>query len=214
MGYAIKELYFTLQGEGAHTGRAAVFVRMTGCNLWSGREQDRQKAACWFCDTDFIGTAGPGGRHFEDSVTLAETIAACWQEGTSDTTEGKAYVVFTGGEPMLQLDAQLIDACHSHNFEVAIETNGTLVVPDSVDWICVSPKPASELVQRSGHELKLVYPQEVLPEDVEGLDFEHFFLQPLDGPDQKENTKRCLDYCRKHPKWRLSLQTHKLIGIP
>ena len=214
MGYAIKELYFTLQGEGARTGRAAVFVRMAGCNLWSGREQDRESAACWFCDTEFVGTDGPGGGHFSDSVSLAEAIATCWRAGTEGGTGGEAYVVFTGGEPMLQLDEDLIESCHSLNIEVAIETNGTLAVPDSVDWICVSPKPGSDLVQRSGHELKLVYPQEVAPETVEGLDFEHFFLQPLDGPERDQNTIRSLNYCRKHPNWRLSLQTHKLIGIP
>ena len=214
MSYSIKELYFTLQGEGARTGRAAVFVRMAGCNLWSGREQDRESAACWFCDTEFVGTDGPGGGHFRGGASLANAIRDCWSSGTGASVDSTAYVVFTGGEPMLQLDQELIDACHERGFEVAIETNGTLAVPNSVDWVCVSPKPGSTLVQLSGQELKLVYPQDVLPETVENLDFEHFFLQPLDNADRAANTKRCLDYCRKHPRWRLSLQTHKLLGIP
>ncbi len=214
MSYSIKELYFTLQGEGARTGRAAVFARMTGCNLWSGRDEDRESAACWFCDTNFLGTDGPGGGRFGDGPSLARAIGDCWTAGTGGTLGSPAYVVFTGGEPMLQLDQEIIDACHELGIEVAIETNGTLAVPSSVDWICVSPKPGSTLVQLSGQELKLVYPQDVMPETVENLDFEHFFLQPLDSPERAANTQRCLEYCRKHPRWRLSLQTHKLIGIP
>ena len=214
MSYTIKELYFTLQGEGARTGRAAVFVRMTGCNLWSGREQDRSTASCWFCDTDFVGTNGPGGGRFEEASSLAASIATCWSTGSGESALDHAYVVFTGGEPMLQLDRSLIDACHAQGLEVAIETNGTFAVPDSVDWICVSPKPKSPLVQRGGHELKLVYPQDIAPKTVEHLDFEHFFLQPLDGPERAVNTERCIEYCRSQPQWRLSLQTHKLLGIP
>lgn len=208
MSYALKEIYYTLQGEGAQTGRAAVFARFAGCNLWSGREEDRADAACWFCDTDFRGTDGPGGGRFETASALAGAIAGHWPGG------GRPYVVFTGGEPMLQLDAALVDACHALGFEVAIETNGTKPVPDTVDWICVSPKPASDLVQRRGHELKLVYPQAIRPEDVADLDFEHFFLQPLDGAGAAAHTAACIAYCRENPRWRLSLQTHKLIGIP
>jgi 7-carboxy-7-deazaguanine synthase (Cx14CxxC type) len=214
MSYAVKELYFTLQGEGARTGRPAVFVRMTACNLWSGHEADRASAACWFCDTEFVGTDGPGGGRFESAEALADAVVGCWQRGTGGASGGAIYAVFTGGEPMLQLDEALVEACHARSVEVAIETNGTIAVPDSVDWICVSPKPSSKLVQLRGDELKLVYPQDVLPTDVEHLDFEHFYLQPLDGPERVANTEASLDYCRSHPKWHLSLQTHKLIGIP
>lgn len=208
MAYTLKEIYYTLQGEGAQTGRAAVFARFTGCNLWSGREQDRATAACWFCDTDFRGTDGPGGGRFRTPEALATALLDHWPGG------GRPYVVFTGGEPMLQLDAPLIDACHAQGFEVAIETNGTRPVPASVDWICVSPKPGSVVVQRSGHELKLVHPQAVTPQSVAEWDFEHFFLQPLDDPDRDAHTAACIAFCRANPQWRLSLQTHKLTGIP
>ena len=211
MTYSLKEIYFTLQGEGAHTGRAAVFARFTGCNLWSGREADRATAACWFCDTEFLGTDGPGGGRFSSADALATALRASWD---AEATGGAPYVVFTGGEPMLQLDEALVAACHGAGLEVAIETNGTLAVPASVDWICVSPKPSSALVQGLGDELKLVFPHAVRPEDVEHLDFAHFFLQPLGGPDGQANTAACVAFCRAHPRWRLSLQTHKLVGIP
>lgn len=209
--YSLKELYVTLQGEGAMMGRAAVFARFAGCNLWSGREQDRDTAPCWFCDTDFIGTDGPGGGKFATAEALAETLRDAWEGSCSG---GTPYVVFTGGEPMLQLDEALVAACHEAGFEVGIETNGTRPVPDSVDWICVSPKPDSDVVQRTGHELKLVFPHEVHPESVETWDFQHRFLQPLDGPDREANTAACVAFCLTHPAWRLSLQTHKLLGIP
>jgi 7-carboxy-7-deazaguanine synthase len=213
VSYALKELFPTLQGEGFHTGRAAVFARFAGCNLWSGREVDRATAACRFCDTDFIGVDGQGGGRFSSPEELAETLIQCWQESAVGGS-GQPFVVFTGGEPMLQLDLPLIDACHQVGLEVAIETNGTLEVPNSVDWICVSPKPNSELVQRSGHELKLVFPHEVSPKMVADLPFEHFFLQPMDGPAREQNTEAAVAYCRAHPQWRLSLQTHKMLGIP
>ncbi len=214
MSYSIKELYLTLQGEGAHSGRVAVFVRMSGCNLWSGRDRDKETADCWFCDTDFIGTDGPGGARFRTAEELAKTISSCWEQDCGSSGTGRPYVIFTGGEPMLQLDQALIDACKGRGFEVGVESNGTLPIPRSIDWICVSPKPGPELVQCSGDELKLVFPQDVDPETVAGLDFQYFFLQPLDGPDREANTARCIEYCRSHPHWRLSLQTHKLIGIP
>ena len=209
--YSLKEMYLTLQGEGAHAGRAAVFARFAGCNLWSGREEDRASAACWFCDTDFVGTDGPGGGKFRGAEELARVLRAAWD---AECEGGVPYVVFTGGEPMLQLDEALVDACHAAGIEVGIETNGTLPVPSSVDWICVSPKPNSEVVQRSGHELKLVYPHEVAPETVEDWAFEHFFLQARDTFGGEDHTAACVAYCRTHPKWRLSLQTHKLLGIP
>jgi len=210
MSYAVKEIYYTLQGEGARTGRAAVFLRFAGCNLWSGLERDRDKAVCRFCDTDFVGTDGPGGGKFADAEALAAAVAAQWpSDGTA-----QRYVVCTGGEPLLQLDDALIAALHAHDFEIGIETNGTLPVPRGIEWICVSPKAGSELVQTSGQELKLVYPQaNAPPERFAGLLFDHFFLQPMDGPDQAANTKRATEYCLSHPQWRLSLQTHKLIGI-
>ena len=214
MSYSLKEIYFTLQGEGRHTGRAAVFARFAGCNLWSGREEDRTTAACSFCDTEFVGTDGPGGGRFARAESLAGSLLSSWREGTQHSASGVPFVVFTGGEPMLQLDAALIEACHGLGFEVAVETNGTHTVPRSIDWICVSPKPNSELVQRSGDELKLVYPHEVSPESVADLEFSHFFLQPMDGPDRDRNTAAAIEYCRQHPRWRLSLQTHKMIGIP
>jgi 7-carboxy-7-deazaguanine synthase (Cx14CxxC type) len=212
MTYAVKETYYTLQGEGAQVGRAAVFCRFTGCNLWSGLEKDRTTAACRFCDTDFRGTDGPGGGRFSAARELAEHVRAAWDVEAHD---GRPYVVFTGGEPLLQLDAAVIAACHDAGLEVAIETNGTLPVPPGVDWVCVSPKPRSELVVRTGDELKLVYPQaEFGPELFAELKFKHFFLQPMDAPDGGANTARAIAYCRAHPRWRLSLQTHKLVGIP
>ena len=209
MSYAVKELFYTLQGEGARAGRAAVFLRFAGCNLWSGREEDRADAVCTFCDTDFIGLDGPGGGRFETPAALARAVAENWPGG------GVPYVVCTGGEPLLQMDAPLIAALHAQGFEVAVETNGTIAAPAGLDWICVSPKAAAPLAQSSGHELKLVYPQPLTPpERFVHLPFEHFFLQPMDGPARDENTRAALDYCRADPRWRLSLQIHKLLGIP
>jgi len=209
VSYAVKEIFLTLQGEGAHAGRAAVFCRFAGCNLWSGREADRASAVCQFCDTDFIGTDGTLGARYATAEDLAATIAAQWT-GTQDNR----YVVLTGGEPLLQVDAALVDALHARSFEIGVETNGTVLPPEGLDWICVSPKAGSELVVRRGHELKLVYPQaQALPEAFESLAFERFSLQPMDGPDVAENTARAIDYCLRHPQWRLSLQTHKTLGI-
>jgi 7-carboxy-7-deazaguanine synthase len=211
MSYAVKEIYYTLQGEGAQTGRAAVFLRFSGCNLWSGLERDRARAVCKFCDTDFVGVDGPGGGKFADADALASAVAAPWPRDL----RARPYVVCTGGEPLLQLDEPLIAALHAKGFEVAIETNGTLLPPSGIDWICVSPKADAEFNLKQGQELKLVYPQENgAPERFAGLMFDHFFLQPMDGPDREANTKRATDYCLAHPQWRLSLQTHKLIGIP
>ena len=208
MSYAVKEIFLTLQGEGAHAGRAAVFCRFAGCNLWSGREQDRATATCRFCDTDFVGTDGTLGGRYSSADELADTIAAQWV-GAADR-----YTVLTGGEPLLQLDTALLDALHARGFAVAIETNGTIEVPEGVDWICVSPKAGAELVVRRGHELKLVYPQTgARPEDFADLSFQRFSLQPMDGPDAAANTARVVDYCLRHPQWRLSLQTHKTLGI-
>ena len=213
MTYAVKELFFTLQGEGANTGRAAVFCRFAGCNLWSGREADRATAVCNFCDTEFVGTDGPGGGKFASPQALAEAVASCWAGNAGEG--GRRFVVCTGGEPLLQLDAPLVAALHEAGFEVAIETNGTLDPPAGLDWICVSPKADAPLALAQGDELKLVYPQDgVDPARFEGLGFRHFFLQPLDGPAQEANTARTLAYCRAHPRWRLSLQTHKMLGIP
>jgi len=212
MGYAVKEIFYTLQGEGAQAGRAAVFCRFAGCNLWSGREADRATAVCKFCDTDFFGVDGLGGGRFESAELLAEAVAEKWPAGGR---AGKRFVVCTGGEPLLQLDSTLIDALHARGFEIAVETNGTLAAPDGLDWICVSPKARAELVQRSGDELKLVYPQaDAVPETFEGLSFRNFFLQPMDGPSRAANTELALKYCMDHPQWRLSLQTHKILGIP
>jgi 7-carboxy-7-deazaguanine synthase (Cx14CxxC type) len=209
--YAVKECYYTLQGEGAQTGRAAVFLRFAGCNLWSGLERDRASAACQFCDTDFVGVDGAGGGKFGDALSLAAHVARHWP----DRAGGAPYVVCTGGEPLLQLDAALLDALHGAGFKVAIETNGTIAAPAGIDWICVSPKAGSVLVQTEGDELKLVYQQAgAEPSQFEALGFRHFFLQPMDGPRRAENTAAAIDYCRANPKWRLSLQTHKLIGIP
>ncbi len=210
MSYAVKEeIFLTLQGEGAHAGRAAVFCRFAGCNLWSGREADRDDATCKFCDTDFVGTDGTLGGRYATAVELADTIAAQWT-----ATTGNRYVVLTGGEPLLQVDADLVDALHARGFEIGVETNGTVAPPEGLDWICVSPKGGSELVLRSGHELKLVYPQALAaPETFEGLAFERFSLQPMDGPEVAQNTARAIDYCLHHPQWRLSVQTHKSLGI-
>ncbi len=210
MTYAVKELFKTLQGEGAQTGRAAVFCRFAGCNLWSGREEDRHKAICQFCDTDFIGTDGMGGSKFQDAASLANAVARTWGD-----IKAKRYVVFTGGEPLLQLDAALIEAIHAKGFEIAIETNGTIDPPNGIDWICVSPKAGAPLKLRSGSELKLVYPQpNLLPDDLSDVHFDHYFLQPMDGLDQVKNIALATEYCLRNPRWRLSLQTHKMIGIP
>jgi 7-carboxy-7-deazaguanine synthase len=209
VSYAVKEIFLTLKGEGAHAGRAAVFCRFAGCNLWSGREADRASAICQFCDTNFVGTDGTLGARYATAEELAATIAAQWT-GTQDNR----YVVLTGGEPLLQVDAALVDALHANGFEIGVETNGTILPPEGLDWICVSPKAGSELVARRGHELKLVYPQaQALPEAFESLAFERFSLQPMDGPDVAANTARAIDYCLRHPQWRLSLQTHKTLGI-
>ena len=210
MSYAVKEIFKTLQGEGFHAGRPAVFCRFAGCNLWSGREQDRAAAICNFCDTDFVGTEGENGGKFATAADLSDEIARIWGEGREER-----FVVLTGGEPMLQVDRELIAALHGLGFEVAIETNGTMAAEPSIDWICVSPKAGTPLEQRSGQELKLVYPQaELPPEQVADLAFDQFWLQPMDGPEVTANTEAAVRYCLDHPQWRLSLQTHKLIGIP
>ena len=215
MSYAVKEIFYTLQGEGAQTGRPAVFCRFAGCNLWSGREPDRADAVCGFCDTDFVGTDGEGGGNFANAGDLARGIASAWPAGVP--AEARRFVVCTGGEPLLQLDARLLAALHHAGFEVAVETNGTQAVPggpERLDWICVSPKAGANLVLRSGDELKLVYPQEgAEPEHFEQLEFRHFYLQPMDGPNLECNTRAALRYCLTHPNWKLSLQTHKLLGI-
>ncbi len=211
MSYSVKEIFYTLQGEGANSGRVAVFCRFAGCNLWTGREADRADATCRFCDTDFVGTDGPGGGKFPDALSLARAVAASWAAGASG---GRRLVVCTGGEPLLQLDAPLLDALHAEGFEVAVETNGTQEPPPGIDWLTVSPKAGAELATRGGDELKLVYPQEdAAPERFEGLAFRHFFLQPMDGPARDANTAAALSYCLTHPRWRLSLQTHKILGI-
>jgi 7-carboxy-7-deazaguanine synthase len=212
MSYAVKEIFYTLQGEGAQSGRAAVFCRFAGCNLWSGRESDRASAICQFCDTDFVGVSGPGGGRFETAEDLAAAIVAQWPP---EHPEGTRFVVCTGGEPLLQIDRELIDALHVHEFEIAVETNGTVAAPAGLDWICVSPKAGAPLIQKSGDELKLVFPQlNAQPEKFETLEFRNFFLQPMDGPERERNTQLALQYCMAHPRWRLSLQTHKLLGIP
>ena len=210
MTYAVKELYVTLQGEGAQTGRRAVFLRFAGCNLWSGRETDRGAAVCGFCDTDFIGVDGPGGGKFVRPDALADAVAAAWGAGADHR-----LVICTGGEPLLQLDTPLVDALHARGFAVGIETNGTQLAPPGLDWVCVSPKAAAPLALTRGDELKLVYPQPLArPERFETLDFAHFYLQPMDGPHREANTQAAIDYCLAHPQWRLGLQTHKLIGLP
>jgi 7-carboxy-7-deazaguanine synthase len=212
MSYAVKEIFYTLQGEGAQAGRAAVFCRFAGCNLWSGRESDRASAICRFCDTQFVGVDGEGGGRFETADDLGEAIAGKWP---GRGTDGRRFVVCTGGEPLLQLDRELIDVLHERDFEIAVETNGTVEAPAGIDWVCVSPKAGAPLVQRTGDELKLVFPQaNAQPTEFEGLDFRHFFLQPMDGPDRILNTELAVRYCMERPKWRLSLQTHKIVGIP
>ncbi|MGH6877196.1 MAG: 7-carboxy-7-deazaguanine synthase [Rhizomicrobium sp.] len=210
MSYRVKEIYYTLQGEGGQRGRAAVFLRFAGCNLWNGLERDRLRAVCQFCDTDFVGTDGTQGGKFSDAAALASAVAKCWPllDGTH------AYVVCTGGEPLLQLDSALVAALHTCGFEVAIETNGTIEPPAGIDWVCVSPKADANLVLDHGDELKLVYPQPgAPPERYAHLSFPRFFLQPMDSPQKEENTRAAMEYCLSHPQWRLSLQTHKLIGL-
>jgi 7-carboxy-7-deazaguanine synthase (Cx14CxxC type) len=211
VSYSVKELFLTLQGEGGQQGRAAVFCRFAGCNLWSGREEDRAGAVCTFCDTDFVGLDGPGGGRFAAADDLAEAVLAAW--GAPDSPHGR-LVVLTGGEPLLQVDGLLINALHARGFEIAVETNGTIAAPDGLDWICVSPKADAPVAQRSGQDLKLVFPQDgVDPERFAGLDFERFFLQPMDGPRREANIRAAIAYCLAHPRWRLSVQTHKYIGI-
>ena len=209
--YTIKEIYYTIQGEGFHTGRPAVFVRFTGCNLWTGHEKDRENAICNFCDTDFIGTDGPGGGRFQTPNDLVENILSKWPSGSIE----KRFVVFTGGEPLLQMDEELINALHLNKFEIAIETNGTVNAPKNIDWVCVSPKAGSDLIITKGNELKLVYPQHGIdPSQYENLNFDHFSLQPMDNENLNENIQKTIKYCHEHPLWRLSLQTHKFVGIP
>jgi 7-carboxy-7-deazaguanine synthase (Cx14CxxC type) len=211
VSYAVKEIFYTLQGEGAHAGRPAVFLRFAGCNLWSGRQEDRASAVCRFCDTDFVGVDGPGGGRFATAEELAQAVSKAWPQGRG----GAPFVVCTGGEPLLQLDAAAISALKALGFTLAVETNGVIAAPAGIDWICVSPKANAPLAQTSGHELKLVYPQDgVDPESYIGLAFERFSLQPMDGPAREENTVAAVAYCLKHPIWRLSLQTHKTLGIP
>ncbi len=211
--YTLKEVFYTLQGEGAQAGRAAVFARFAGCNLWSGREEDRAAATCKFCDTDFIGTDGVGGGKFRSPEALAVAVRDCWDQSATHPG-GRPYVVFTGGEPLLQLDADLVSACQARGVEVGVETNGTIAAPEGIDWICVSPKERSDLVQVTGDELKLVFPQGGDPEQYLPLEFSHRFLQPMDGGSGAANTAAALNYCRSHPIWRLSLQTHKMVGFP
>ncbi|MNX59626.1 7-carboxy-7-deazaguanine synthase [compost metagenome] len=208
--YSAKEVFLTVQGEGGQAGRPAVFLRFAGCNLWSGLERDRATAVCTFCDTDFVGVNGDGGGKFKTADLMADHVAGMWRGRAGDPK----LVVCTGGEPLMQLDAPLIEALHARGFEVAIESNGTLVAPEGIDWICISPKADAPVVQTSGQELKLVYPQPLaMPERFEGLDFERFWLQPMDGPDQAANTAAAIEYCLTHPQWRLSVQTHKYIGV-
>jgi 7-carboxy-7-deazaguanine synthase (Cx14CxxC type) len=212
VSYLVKEIFLTLQGEGFQAGSPAVFCRFTGCNLWTGREEHRSSAVCQFCDTDFVGTDGPGGGRFATADDLADAVAAAW---AGDDASGHRLVVCTGGEPLLQLDDALVAALHDRGFRIAIETNGTLVPPSGVDWVCMSPKAGADLVLTAGDELKLVYPQPaLLPEAVEHLAFTHFFLQPMDGPDRAANTEAAIAHCLAHPRWRLSVQTHKYLGIP
>lgn len=211
MTYSVKEMFYTLQGEGINAGRPAVFLRFSGCNLWSGLEKDRATAICSFCDTDFVGTDGPGGGKFTSAEALAEAVASHWPK---ETSKGQPMVVCTGGEPLLQLDSAAIDALHELGFYIAVETNGTVRAPEGIDWLCVSPKSTAPLVQTSGHELKLVYPQLTAPPDkFVDLHFDHFLLQPMDGPEIATNTQKTIEYCLAHPQWRFSLQTHKVIGV-
>jgi 7-carboxy-7-deazaguanine synthase len=210
MTYTVKEIFYTLQGEGANAGTPAVFCRFAGCNLWSGREQDRESAVCKFCDTEFVGTDGPGGGKHATADSLADAVLSAWPREYAK----QRFVVLTGGEPALQLDTQLVDALHERGFRIAIETNGTIALPKGIDWICVSPKAGTDVVVRSGNELKLVVPQtDWPPESFEGWNFQHFLLSPMDGPARPNNTAYAIDYCLNHPKWHLSLQTHKIIGI-
>jgi len=212
--YAVKEVFYTLQGEGANTGRAAVFCRFARCNLWSGHEADRSTATCRFCDTDFVGTDGPGGGRFADAEELADAVERTWTDGRS-SEGGHRFVVCTGGEPLLQLDGSAVEALHARGFTVAVETNGTVALPPGLDWVCVSPKADAPLVVTGGDELKLVFPQEgAEPERYADLAFGHFWLQPMDGPDRDANTRAAIDYCLGHPAWRLSVQVHKYLGIP
>ncbi len=209
MTYSVKEIFYTLQGEGLRAGRPAVFCRLAGCNLWTGREEDRTQAVCQFCDTDFVGTGGTLGGKFTTAEALAQRIASQWP-----ANQAHRYVVLTGGEPLLQVDAALIDALHAQGFEIAVETNGTVVAPPGIDWVCVSPKAGAEWVQRSGDELKLVYPQPgLMPEAVNAAEFKNYLLQPMDGPFQRQNTRAAIAYCQAHPQWRLSVQTHKFLEI-
>lgn len=211
MSYAVKEIFYTLQGEGRQAGRPAVFCRFSGCNLWSGREEDRASSICTFCDTDFVGMDGPGGGRFADAAALAAAIASAW----AGATRAQRFVVLTGGEPLLQVDAPLIDALHAEGFAIAVETNGTIAPPEGLDWVCVSPKSGAPLAVTAGHELKLIFPQPAVdPARFEAMDFADFLLQPMDGPSKAENTAAAIAYCLAHPQWRLSLQTHKLLGIP
>jgi 7-carboxy-7-deazaguanine synthase (Cx14CxxC type) len=211
--YSVKEIYYTLQGEGYHTGRAAVLLRFAGCNLWSGREEDRDAAVCRFCDTDFVGTDGPGGGRYATPHDLAQAVRSIWEHGAPDDDD--RFTVLTGGEPLLQLDDALVDALHAAGLEIGLETNGTLPVPEGVDWVCVSPKAGADFRQRSGDELKVVFPQEDLdPLSFRGLDFRHFYLQPMDGPRITRNTELAAEFCEAHPDWKLSLQTHKVFNLP
>jgi 7-carboxy-7-deazaguanine synthase (Cx14CxxC type) len=213
MTYSVREIYYTLQGEGAQTGRPAVFLRFAGCNLWSGREEHRADAVCRFCDTEFVGTGGPGGGKFETAADVAVAVQKTWP---ANPVKDRPYVVCTGGEPLLQLDDSLIMALHAVGFEVGVESNGTLAAPAGIDWLCISPKGTAPVVQTSGHELKLVYPQaedDAQPGRFSDLRFEHFFLQPLDSPEREENTRLAVEYCLAHPQWKLSLQTHKVLGL-
>lgn len=212
MTYSVKEIYYTLQGEGAQSGRPAVFLRFAGCNLWSGREEHRAQAVCRFCDTEFVGTDGKGGGKFETAVELADAVLGSWP----DVSDSVPYVVCTGGEPLLQVDDELLNALYAAGFEIGVESNGTLAAPDGIDWLCISPKGSAEIVQRSGQELKLVYPQvesAAQPENFAGLAFDHFYLQPLDSPELEQNTRDAVEYCLAHPRWKLSIQMHKVLGI-
>ena len=209
MTYSVKEIFYTLQGEGLRAGRPAVFCRFAGCNLWTGREEDRDKAICKFCDTDFVGTDGTLGGKFAEATALADIINQQWPQG-----KGQKYVVLTGGEPLLQVNDQLVDALHAQGFEIAVETNGSVIAPSGIDWVCVSPKAGADWVQKNGHELKLVYPQPgLLPQDISLNGFEYYLLQPMDGLLQKQNTLKAIDYCQSNPEWRLSVQTHKILDI-
>ncbi|MGD0022173.1 MAG: 7-carboxy-7-deazaguanine synthase [Smithellaceae bacterium] len=212
MGYLVKEIFYSIQGEGFHSGRPAVFCRFAGCNLWSGKEEDRKDALCKFCDTDFVGIDGPEGGHFPSAGKLAKKVRQLWPE--NDAKAAKPFVVCTGGEPLLQLDAELITALHDEGFKIAVETNGTIMPPSDVDWLCVSPKAGAELLLRSGQELKLIFPQlGAEPGKYDQLDFQHFFLQPMDSTDNEANMEKTLDYVLTHPQWRISLQLHKILGV-